>query len=111
LIAAAVYVAAMLVFVYAIVAQSVGYGSDTANIAGLAGLGLLHIATGWFVARWWAVLLPFVVVPLAVPAGTPEGYEASPIWLGLAWFIAPLGALVIGITAAIHRLASEPAHR
>lgn len=111
MIAAALYVAAMLVFVYAIVEPSVGYGSDAANIAALAVLGLLHIAAGWLIARWWAVLLPFVVVPLAVPAGTPELGEAPPIWVGLAWFTAPLGALVIGIAAAIRRMASEPVAR
>ena len=102
----------MLFFVYAIARPAVGYGSDAANIAFLLGLALLHVLSGWFIARWWAVLLPALIVPLAVPAGTPDaGEDPLPIWFGLAWFVAPIGAALIGIAVAVRRLSLEPARR
>jgi hypothetical protein len=43
---------------------------------------------GFLVARWWAILLPLVVVAVSVPAGyppiTPENAEPFPIWFSLA---------------------------
>lgn len=109
LIAAAAFVAAMLFFVYAIADRSVGYGSDAVAVAVLVSLGLVHLATGCAIAKWWAVLLPFAVIPLTVPAGSPaRGEDAIPIWTGLVWFTAPVGALLIGVAAAVARLAAKP---
>ena len=48
---------------------------------------------GVLVARWWAALLPLVVVAISIPAGyppiTPENAEPLPIWFSVA-----LGAVV-----------------
>ena len=102
----------MLVFVYAIARPAVGYGSDAANIAILVALAVLHVLVGWLIGRWWAVLLPLLIVPLAIPAGTPSvGEDPLPVWFGLAMIVAPIGAVLIGIAAALRRLSLEPARR
>lgn len=61
---------------------------------------LLQPALGLALARWWAVALPIFVVPISVPAGTPEVTETLseplPIWFGLMYGAAiavPLVAL------------------
>jgi hypothetical protein len=50
-------------------------------------LGLVQLAAGFFVGRWWALLLPLLVVVISVPAGyapDPHGEAFIPIWFGLA---------------------------
>ena len=86
----------MAAFVYGVAEPQAGYGSDVAGVLGLVGLVVLHVATGFGTARWWAVLLPAVAVLVAIPAGYPDGYrgEPLPIWFGLAAF-SPVGALLI----------------
>ncbi len=106
------YFAAMAFWIYGIARPQVGYGSDTVGVVALVALGTLHLATGWLIGRWWAVLLPAVVVLMSIPAGTPtQGEEPFPIWFGLLWLVAPLGALLIAVATAIRRLALEPARR
>jgi hypothetical protein len=85
----------MTAFIYGIVDPSVGYGSDIWNAVGLAGLALLHVVTGWLARGWWAVFLPWVVVPIAVPAGYTERGEDALVWQGMAFFVAPVGAALI----------------
>jgi hypothetical protein len=59
---------------------------------------------GLLVGRWWAVVLPVVVVAISVPAGyppiTPENAEPFPIWFALGWgalFAIPV--IVAGVVA------------
>lgn len=104
LVVAAAYVAAMALYIYAIVDPGVTYGSDVADWFGIAALASLHFATGWGVGRWWAVLLPLLVVPLAVPAGYPDRTEAPELWVSTLWAVAPIGPLLIAVAVAVRRL-------
>jgi peptidoglycan/LPS O-acetylase OafA/YrhL len=109
IVVAAGYLAAMTVWIYAIALPQVGYVSDVAGAVFLAALAAVHVATGWGVGRWWAVLLPAVAVVLALPAGTPErGDEPFPVWFALAVFIAPPGTLLIALAVTARRW---PRHR
>lgn len=94
---AAGYLAAMAVYVYAIVDPSVTYGSGVADILVLAALAVVHVATGWLAGRWWAVILPALVVPIAVPAGYAERTEDLLVWHALAYVVAPLGAALVAL--------------
>jgi hypothetical protein len=105
-VVAAAYVAAMAVFIYGIVDPSVGYGSDVASGIGIGALALLHLGTGWAIGRWWAVLLPALTIPIALPAGSPERTEPE-IWIGVAYVIAPTGAVLIGLAAALRRVTTS----
>ena len=107
---AAAYVAAMLLFIYGIANESVGYGSDFANVAVVVGLALLHVAAGWFANSWWIILLPVIAVVSAVPAGYPEnnGGEPLPIWFGLAVFT-PVGTTLIAAGVLTRRLVTRAA--
>ena len=42
----------------------------------------IHLAFGFAIGSWWALLLPFALVLLAVPAGYPptDAREPLPIW-------------------------------
>jgi hypothetical protein len=107
-LAAAAYVAAMLVYIYGFVNPSLAYDDDVANAAGLAALVALHLATGFLGRRWWLVALPLLTVALAVPAGDPaKGYEPFPIWFGLALLVVLPGAVIIAIGIAGARLAAR----
>jgi peptidoglycan/LPS O-acetylase OafA/YrhL len=107
LVVAAAYVAAMAFYIYAIADRNVGYGSDIANWFGIAALAALHLGTGWGIGRWWAVLLPLLAIPIAIPAGYPERTEPQ-VWIGVTWVIVPFGALLIGLAAAIRRVEGPP---
>ena len=103
---AAGYLAAMTFWIYAIAKPQVGYGSDTAALATFAALVVLHIVTAWWIGRWWAVLLPPLVILLAIPAGTPvKGEDPFPIWVAVTWIVAPAGAFLILVIVAIRRAA------
>jgi peptidoglycan/LPS O-acetylase OafA/YrhL len=100
---AAAYVVAMAVYVYAIVDPAVTFGSDARAAAVGVGLLAVHVATGWAIGRWWAVLLPALAVPVAVPAGYPDRGEPE-LWVPIAFVVAPLGVCVIGVAVAARRL-------
>jgi hypothetical protein len=104
-VVAAAYVAAMAFFIWVIADRSVGYGSDLAGWLGLAALAALHLATGWGIGRWWALLLPPLAIPLSVPAGYPGLGEAPQLWVGITWVVAPAGMILIGLAVAIRRAA------
>ena len=64
----------------------------------------LQLAAGFAVGRWWAVLLPALVVLISVPAGIPEptadAAEPLPIWFGLMYGAVFAGPLVmLGVAA------------
>jgi peptidoglycan/LPS O-acetylase OafA/YrhL len=103
LVVAAAYVAAMAFFIYVIADRSVGYGSDVAGWLGIAALTMLHLAAGWGIGRWWALLLPLLAIPLSVPAGYPERTEPQ-IWVGIAFVLAPIGVVLIGLAVAVRRI-------
>ncbi len=106
---AASYVAAMLLYIYGIANPSTFVGNDTANRAVFIVLAVLHSAVGWLANRWWALLLPVVVVLAAIPAGEPEkGWEPYPIWFGIAVGV-PLAMLLILAGILAHRVARPQA--
>jgi peptidoglycan/LPS O-acetylase OafA/YrhL len=107
-VVAAAYSAAMTFFIYGIEDRDVGYGSDVANWIGIAALTALHLATGWGVGRWWAVVLPLLAIPIAIPAGYPARTEGPEIWVGVAWVLAPAGVILIALAVAIRRLQASP---
>lgn len=97
----------MIVYIYAIASRSVGYGSDAADAVILAGLVVVHLATGWFATRWSALFLPALAIVIAVPAGTPvRGEDPLPIWFGIATLIALPGAALIAAGVGARRLAA-----
>jgi peptidoglycan/LPS O-acetylase OafA/YrhL len=100
---AAAYVAAMALYIFGIADRNVGYGSDAAGWLGIAALAALHLATGWGMGRWWAVLLPLLAVPIAIPAGYPERTEPE-LWIGVAYVVAPAGVALIALAVAVRRL-------
>ncbi len=105
-LASILFIAGILVFVYAIADPDVTYGSDAWSIAVLAALMLLHFGTGMLARSWVALLLPPIAVLLSVPAGLPETAartEAFPIWFGMLIFIEPLGLAALALGVAVGR--------
>ena len=99
----------MLLDMYALLNTSVAYRSETATVAVLVGLLVLHVAAGWLANRWWALLLPLAAVVLSIPAGDPaEGWEPYPIWFGVA-VAAPAGMVLILAGIAARRIARPQA--
>jgi hypothetical protein len=109
-VVAAAYVAAMAFFIWVIADRSVGYGSDVADWLGIAALTALHLATGWAIGRWWAVLLPLLAIPLSVPAGYPARTEPQ-LWIGIAYVVVPAGMVLMGLAVMFRRLGWPPAAR
>jgi peptidoglycan/LPS O-acetylase OafA/YrhL len=101
----ALYAALTAAWIYGIANTSLGE-SGSAGPVWLAVLGAIHVAAGFVVRRWWALLLPVLAVLLAVPAGFPpvEKGEPFPIWLTLALFALPEALPVaLGVFAARRR--------
>jgi hypothetical protein len=99
-IAVALYFALALVWVYWILDRQLFFGSDAAGLVALALVVIAHLALGWVVNRWWAVLLPFLPVLLAAPIGYPSANrgEPLPLWLGLFfWAPAEVALVAAGI--------------
>jgi hypothetical protein len=77
-------------------------------------LVMVQMLAGLAVGRWWAVLLPIVVVFVSIPAGDPSitadsrYVEPFPIWFGLA-VAAPVAILLVALGVATWRLLSATA--
>lgn len=97
------YLALMALWIYGI-ANRWDPGSGTWLLPLLV---LVQLAAGFAIGRWWAVLLPVVVVFVSVPAGnppiTPAYVEPWPIWSGLA-IGAPVGCLLVVIGVAARKI-------
>jgi hypothetical protein len=106
LIVAAAYVAAMAFYIWVIADRNWTFASDAREAVVLVALAGLHLATGWSVGRWWAVLLPALAIPLAIPAGYPERTEPQ-LWIGIAYVLVPIGTVLIGVSAAIRRVSAS----
>jgi hypothetical protein len=108
-IAVALYFALALVWVYWILDRQLFFGSDAAGVVALALVVIAHLALGWVVKRWWAVLLPILPVLLAAPLGYPSANrgEPLPLWLALLFWAPAEVALVaagIGVQAVRARM-------
>lgn len=102
----ALYCALAAAWIYGIANTSLGE-SDFGTVW-LVGLGAVHVAAGFAIRRWWAVVLPGFAIALAVPAGLPptDVGEPFPIWFGLVLLAIPEALLVaLGVFAARRRAA------
>lgn len=110
--AAVAYVVVMVALVYGLW-DSPASANEGLAVTVAAGLAILHFATGWVIASWWAVALPVLAVPLAVPAGRPDGVggEPIPIWLVLAYLVTPVGIVLVTLGVLAHRWPDRPAAR
>lgn len=79
------YLALMTVWIYGVA----NTGSESWDQWLFPLIVLLQPALGFAVGRWWAVGLPVLVVPISIPAGTPEITdtlsEPLPMWFGLMY--------------------------
>lgn len=94
------YLAVSLLWVYGFVDQGRFEGSDWRTWSLVAIVVGLHVAFGWAIREWAALLLPIALVFLAVPAGYPETRysEPLPVWIGQAFFaVVEIPAIVFGL--------------
>lgn len=105
------YAALALYWIYVLAERQAGFGSEAADLAFLVAVVLVHSVTGFVIGRWWAAVLPLLAVIAAIPAGYPDANrgEPWPIWIGLAWFVAPVGAALITIGVLVRRWPDRPA--
>ena len=104
-IAVAVYCVAAAVWVYWILDRQVFFGRPAAGFAVLVVVGLLHVAAGLAIGRWWALLLPVAMVVLALPLGYPRTNrgEPFPVWWGVL-FWAPAFVVLLGLGIGVQRV-------
>jgi hypothetical protein len=107
-IAVGSYFALALVWVFWILDRQLFFGSDTAAVLSLALIAIVHLALGWVVNRWWALLLPFIPVLLAAPLGYPSANrgEPLPLWLGLLLW-APAGVAFVAVGMGVAPIAAR----
>ena len=95
-VGAGAYLVLMTLWIYGVANTS----ESSSHLWLLPVMALAQFLLGLTLGRWWAVLLPALVVLISVPAGnppiTPDHAEPFPIWLTLVWlavFGVPLVAL------------------
>jgi hypothetical protein len=112
--AVAVYAAAIAGFVYGVAEQQRTYGDDVASWTALAALAVLHLAVGFAIGRFWALLLVALAILIALPAGYPDDLrgEPWPIWTTFAfWAPAEAALLLLGVGCRkLGRLRRPPTH-
>ena len=104
-IGAFAYLAVGVLWVYGVVDQGRLEGSDWRDWSLVAVVLAVHVAFGWAIREWAALLLPIALVFLAIPAGFPESQfsEPLPVWLGQIFFVVlevPAIAAGLGLRAA-----------
>ena len=85
---AIVYLGLSLAWIYGIVDQGRFESSDDwRNWSVIALVLAVHVAFGWAIREWAALVLPFLVVFLVMPAGYPvtQFSEPLPVWIGQAF--------------------------
>jgi hypothetical protein len=101
---ALVYLALSVVWLYGLVDRGLFEGDDW-RAWSILGVGMaVHVAFGWAIREWAALLLPIVLVLLAVPAGYPETdfSEPLPVWISQIFYLVfeiPAIALGLGLRA------------
>ena len=101
-VGALAYLAVGTVWFYGFVDQGrlEGEGSDWRNWSLVAFVLAVHVAFGWAIREWAALLLPIALVFLAVPGGYPETQfsEPLPMWIGQAFLaVVEIPAIVLGV--------------
>jgi hypothetical protein len=100
LVGALVYLALSVVWLYEIVDEGGFEGSDV-RVFTILGLVLaVHVAFGWFIREWAALLLPIALVFIAIPAGYPESQFGEPglVWMGQVFMVVlEIPAIAVGL--------------
>lgn len=78
-------------------------GTDNVELGllGLAAVVLLHLGCGAAIGRWWAVLLPALVVLIAIPSDSDPDV---PFWGDYLFFLAVPAALLLGLGVLAGRI-------
>ena len=103
-----VYLGLSTVWIYGVLDQGRIEGSDARAWSALALVAAAHVAFGYIVRDWPALLLPVVVLFLAIPAGYPESrFEPGPVWHGQLVLLPAEIVLIaagLGLRALVARL-------
>jgi hypothetical protein len=67
---------------------------DHHKAAWTVGLLILYFACGLFVRGWWAVVLAFLPVVLAVPLGAQGDADGTPLWW---WLLIDTGVIFVWV--------------
>lgn len=105
------YLVAAALFAYGVYDRSVA--SDAALAGAAFGLAAAHLALGFVLRRWWALVLPPAGVLLAIPAGYPNdvGGEPFPVAVGTALLVGLPGLVLLGVGIWLGRLLERMASR
>lgn len=111
-----VYLALSCFWVYGILDRGLHEGGSPYAWLVLAGIAVAHVAFGFVVREWVALLLPIAVIFLAIPAGYPisEFGESLPLYLGQVFLVQveiPLIALGLGLRALAEKRRPRPGSR
>jgi hypothetical protein len=104
-IAIAAYIVTGAVWIFWILDRQVFFGNDAAGWATVTLLLVLHVAVGFAVGRWWALVLPFTWVAFAYPLGYPSANRGEPtvLWQGLLG-LTPVAVMMLGLGVALSTL-------
>jgi len=94
------YLTVGVLWLYGFVDQDRFEGSDWRDWSLVALVLAVHVAFGWAIREWAALLLPIALVFLAVPAGYPESQfsEPLPVWIGQVFFVVvEIPAIAVGL--------------
>ena len=76
-------------------------GSTAVGVLALAALLLFYVACGAAIGRWWAMLLPLLVVLIAIPSNADSDV---PYWADYLFFLAVPAALLLGLGVLLGRI-------
>jgi hypothetical protein len=101
-----VYLGISALWIYGVLDRGSLEGSDVPVWSALGVVAAAHVAFGFTIREWPALLLPIAVLLLAIPAGYPDSEfsEPGPVWFGqivLVQFEIPLIAAGLGLRAVV----------
>ena len=101
-VGAVVYLVVMTLWIYGVLNRSTADWTDWFVLV----VAVLQILVGFAVGRWWAILLPLLVVAISVPAGfppiTPDNAEPFPIFFGVAFgTLVAVPLIAVGLAARV----------
>jgi hypothetical protein len=101
-----VYLGLSTLWIYGVLDRGLLEGNDVRAWLAVGAMASAHIAFGFTVREWPALLLPIAVLLLAIPAGYPDSEfsEPGPVWFGQIVFVQfeiPLIAAGLGLRAMV----------